>query len=89
MYDPEHQAYKNLADEEKKENCTVIVLYSAHDGVKNLHNLYKELLPNGGFERDYSSDENKAFADIIRWGSESCTEEQKEYAGVPDSEKRM
>ena len=88
MYDPEHQAYKNLADEEKKENCTVIVLYSAHDGVKNLHNLYKELLPNGGFERDYSSDENKAFADIIRWGSESCTEEQKEYAGVPDSEKK-
>ena len=61
MYDPEHQAYKNLADEEKKENCTVIVLYSAHDGVKNLHNLYKELLPNGGFE---SIKSNSSFANL-------------------------
>ena len=92
MYDPEHQAYKNLDEDNQKGNSSVILAYAAQNSSHKLDELYEELLPNGRFDFVYKSESenkgstDKAFADIIRWGSESCTDEQKNYAGVANNE---
>ena len=92
MYDPEHQAYKNLDEDNQKGNSSVILAYAAQNGLHKLDELYEELLSKERFDFVYKSESenkgstDKAFADIIRWGSESCTDEQKNYAGVANNE---